>query len=499
MIRQVVAVSVLLLLVGCVTSMPKTKSEYEAFLKELETRNADLDAQNKTRLKLGIKKLDVKTVKEKADSVTVDVVGADLDYVVTELLKAAGVPSSIEEGLLFGEVTAKTEGKPLLEALNILLRPRGFECHLEDGVYTIWYDVGGSPSAEAPAAADAAATPADATPPAAPHATIEVALHYLDVASVIAMLQTMYPADATTGVRKVASGNLPVSNGLFLSGAPDDLREVVTLIRRADRKQTHVLIEVTVVEFDANSFEQLNARIESATVGHFTNAAINLGNNSGDQLDVTRYAHIRDIKKSPEVFTAMVSTLMSTGEARLISRSYMSTLSGQPATINMSDDLYVMSANAESGATISSATEISAGVKLEITPVVFPGGIVRMDVSIEDSQFNPTPGGAVVAKKNINSAKTIMQVPHGHSLIVGGMASNHMSSQNSGLPWLRFVPLANLIAANRQRDTEQQEVVFYITPYIGDPDLDLPLIDPKAFGIHGAGGLTEFERFDNNF
>jgi type II secretory pathway component GspD/PulD (secretin) len=327
-------------------------------------------------------------------------------------------------------------------------------------------------------------------------------LRNLDVASVTALLQTMYPADSSSGMRKVMFGNLPVSNGLFLSGAPDDLREAVTLIRRADHKQIHVLIAVTVIEFEVAAIEMLSTRIQNATAGQFTNANINLGNEFGDQLDFTRFAHIRDLRKSatptPEVFTAMISTLMSTGQARLISRSYMSTLSGQPASINMGDDLYVVSASTEGGLSFSSATEISAGVKLEITPTAFPGGLVRMDVNIEDSQFG-SGIGAVVAKKNINSAKTTMQVPHGHSLIVGGMASDRMASGNKGLPWLRFVPLVNLITANRGRTSDNQEVAIYITPYIGDPDLDLPLVNPKAFGIEQSDTRTQFERFNDKF
>ena len=62
----------------------------------------------------------------------------------------------------------------------------------------------------------------------------------------------------------------------------------------------------------------------------------------------------------------------------------------------------------------------------------------------------------------------------GETLVIGGLVAKQGSVTDSGVPWLRRIPVLGYLFKSRTRNATYIETVIYITPYINDPDFFLP-------------------------
>jgi type II secretory pathway component GspD/PulD (secretin) len=188
--------------------------------------------------------------------------------------------------------------------------------------------------------------------------------------------------------------------------------------------------------------------------------------------------------------------LVSTNKARIIARPYLATTSGRKAKIEITKDQYLIVQQASGGASIATPQAVGTGVKLEILPQVARDGKVRMDVSVEQSQFVNPDNDNVATEVARNLAQTTMEVESGQAILIGGTSQHLSTTTNSGLPWLRHVPILNIFFAKFEADSRRQEVLVYLTPYIvWSPDLTPPIPESEAFGPQEPRDLfTPIER-----
>ena len=59
--------------------------------------------------------------------------------------------------------------------------------------------------------------------------------------------------------------------------------------------------------------------------------------------------------------------------------------------------------------------------------------------------------------------------------MIGGLNSRYRISENSGLPWVRNIPLLNAFLAEQGALETRSELVVYLTPYVWVPGLETPL------------------------
>ncbi|MEM7640210.1 MAG: hypothetical protein AAF269_14240, partial [Pseudomonadota bacterium] len=137
------------------------------------------------------------------------------------------------------------------------------------------------------------------------------------------------------------------------------------------------------------------------------------------------------------------------------------------------DDQFVRVDTTTDDSSIIATDSITAGITMTITPIVMADSSVRLDLSIEDSRFTATAGDVLIAKER-NAASTSMVIGSGKTIVIGGLNSRYRITEKSGLPWLRKIPLLNILAAEQDSVESQNEMVVYLTPYIWMPGMDLP-------------------------
>lgn len=484
MLRYIFSVLMLLAFFsGCMSLDVKKSQGLKTILDTYKKENSSRQQKEEIRSSRGIKELSV--IKSGMDFlVTLDVEEASLPVVVKRILDESKMAFQMGDIVLKGRVTSRFNKKPVLSSLKLLLSSDGYSCELKNGVLMFSdLQIGSEPS--------------DPKAPPQPIASVqkEIAIDFLDADSIKSILDGLYPV-LRTGFRRggINFAVSPSRGMLYVSGPADKVQRAIKVIRLADRDQKHVVIEAMVVEFDSDAFEQLGADLSSAAGGEISSVATGFGSLTSNAITFTHTDNLR----STATFTAAVDFLVSQDKAELITRPYLSTLSGKPAQVHITRDRYVVVQEAAQGASITSPTPVSSGVMMQITPFIRPGGKIRLDFEVEDSSFVSTTGNIVV-EVDKNHAMTSMMVASGQSIIIGGLVLHKESVSNSGLPFIRHIPGLNWLFSKQERDLDRREVMIYLTPKIWEPELNVPLIEPDALTIpedEGELSLSPLEQFE---
>jgi type II secretory pathway component GspD/PulD (secretin) len=439
------------------------------------------------------------TVEPNADKpgefvVTADLERASLNVVVRRLLEQTRIPHLIIPQSLVGRVTGRFEKHPFAQVLRQLLEAHGYVATVQDGLTVI--TEGGRP----PAAAPASGAAPDA--PAAPLSRA-VQLHHLDMESATKFLEGLFPVDPRTGARPISWAAQPYTSTVFVSGPGPEIARAVRLLDEMDRDPTHVMIEVLIVELDTNELERLGADLVNFMQDKFSQLSTGIGGVNvipgvGAAPAALRFLFTQT-QNNRRQFETVIDVLSAQDKARIIARPYMAASSGKQAAIQIQRERTVAVVAGAGGQVTSDTETIPSGVILSITPWVVEDERVRLDVQVEQSNFidNLSPG--VLVEKDANKAQTSMHVRSGQSVVIGGLALQETSSSNSGLPWLRHIPLVNLLASKQRSTERKQDVIVFVTPYVWTPSVDPPFPSPEAFKFQEIDELTALEQWKRRF
>ena len=465
------AILVSFALTGCGGTMHiKETKEVTRLLEAIQRRNDDIA---KARAEREAREIRAFKVNRSSDGITVDmtVVDAHPEAVFMRLMTESGANYRTGDVNLAGRITLKTEGMPLLDAVKAVVNPQGVMA-TQDGD-TIVLDQMPRPYVTG------------SIDPSTFTITRSVDLRYLDTEQASALLDQTFPAPRPFNVGKLAERNT-----LYLTGTASAVQQAVDLLTRVDRYPKIVMLEALVIEFDSDAFENLGASLSGFARDSISAGAVNFA-------AAPMLTFHRDITASnPMAYTAIINALFQQDKARLVSRPYIATLSGKPATINLTTNQYVVVQTPAAGAPVYTTQSIKAGVVMNITPIVASGGVVRLQMAVEDSQFVPTQNNTAV-EVNQDNASSFMTLLDGQTTIIGGMVVKRVSSSSIGLPWLRRIPIINLLTSHQQATEHHSEVAIYLTPHIMEqPSIEPPLLLPHSMEMDPVlGNYTPSERF----
>jgi hypothetical protein len=452
------------LLVGCVSSSPHRDADLDALLEAYRQQNEQLRLSRERMVGRGIERLVVEPGSSPAETlVTADLVNAQIDVVVKRILERAGIGFATGSPRPLASVSARFEKLPLIDALRSLLRPAGLTADLRDGVVAI-RTLPAAASSEVPKG-----PPDDPT-------SAEVRLSFATTERAIQTLGVLYPED-DSGLRPLQFAPVPERNAVLLSGPRGYLEQAETALVELDVDPGHVLLEALVVEFSVSSFLEIGSRIEQGAKGTLSELFFNVADLVGDTLSFTRVADAANTTQ----FRAVLRLLMQREEGRILSRPYLATVSGSRARLQVAEDRYVLVTTP--GEISVNLEPVSSGVTLDLLPTLLADGSVLLELSVEQSQFQPTLEN-VQQRRARNTVSTFAHVADGQTVIVGGLMVRARSSSRAGFPGLRRIPPFSLLFGHREETHRDAQVMIFITPYRWEPGMDPPLEEADSFELH---------------
>jgi type IV pilus assembly protein PilQ len=179
---------------------------------------------------------------------------------------------------------------------------------------------------------------------------------------------------------------------------------------------------------------------------------------------------------------ALLTALESEGKARIVSRPSVATTNNKQATIKSTNKIRVRlpqgglsvatGAGANAGSGGGSATEtIEVGISLDVTPQASPDYYVLLDINAKSSNVGTIQVDGIPNEIERAATSTVL-VSSGQTFAMGGIYKTTESDSNSGVPFLRDIPVLGTFFRRSFFTGKDEELMFFITPRIIEGSFD---------------------------
>ncbi len=190
-------------------------------------------------------------------------------------------------------------------------------------------------------------------------------------------------------------------------------------------------------------------------------------------------------------FQALLSFLESHGDTQILSSPRIATLNNQKAVLKVGTDDYFITGISGSNSSTSSTTGTNgttnqiptltltpffSGIALDVTPQIDAADTITLhihpSVSNVTEKVKDVDLGSVgsfrlpLASASINETDTVVRIPDGHIVAIGGLMQMEASRRGSGLPGADSNPLTSMLFGNRANSGRKRELVVLIKPSI---------------------------------
>ena len=190
------------------------------------------------------------------------------------------------------------------------------------------------------------------------------------------------------------------------------------------------------------------------------------------------FSYIINNANFPGGIQAVLNLLDQYGNTRVIANPHLAALDNQKATIKSGDRIpinqqtFVGTTAGTSNAVTTTSQYIDTGVLMQVTPHINAGGLVTLDVQAEVS-IPGTPATADAAPPiATRSVQTIIAVPSGRTMVMGGLISTTKQNTTDGLPLLDRIPVIGGLFGRQVLKDNRTELVLFITPRVVDNEID---------------------------
>ncbi len=298
------------------------------------------------------------------------------------------------------------------------------------------------------------------------------------------------PAGATGTSAAVGPANTggvvvdKATNTILFRASGEDYTDIVRLLRELDRAARQVMIEVTVAQLDITDslnvgvdwiFKRLNSSgLNVTALGGNAAGSVSTGSTIGGGTGSVSGFIVGQLDGlgTPR---AILTALAGNTKVNILSSPRLISRNGEPASIQVGKSVPIQTQSQTSAATgggiISSIQYRDTGTILKIKPVIHSSDQVDMDISQEVSDVSSASSGGIASPTITKSSlDTKLTLKHGSTYVLGGLITSRTDKTNSGVPFLKDIPLLGQAFRKTEDTTTRSELVLLITPYIISDD-----------------------------
>jgi len=272
------------------------------------------------------------------------------------------------------------------------------------------------------------------------------------------------------------------TNTIIIKDIAENIEEAKKVVKQFDTPVKQIMIEARIVDASTNFTQELGVRWGLGEAdGVNAQRRDNTGVSFGIPTDATTYSTGMDhlvggtfTTNAPTDWTpnlglsvgyitssllgavtinAEIALAETEGKLKVISAPKVIASNGESATIARGTTFYLEAAeNVE-------PKEVTAQLSLQVTPTVSYNNYVTLDVTVKDEQeqFRGKTGKDLTTKLMIKSGETI---------VIGGIYTETVSSDESGIPYLRSVPILGWLFKAQLESREKTELLIFLTPTV---------------------------------
>ncbi|OGQ59671.1 MAG: hypothetical protein A3J24_10180 [Deltaproteobacteria bacterium RIFCSPLOWO2_02_FULL_53_8] len=165
---------------------------------------------------------------------------------------------------------------------------------------------------------------------------------------------------------------------------------------------------------------------------------------------------------NPFILDLRLSAGEQAGRLKTISRPRVTTLDNKEAKIEQGEAIPFET----STSTGTAITFIDANLSLTVTPHITPDGSVLMQIKASRNSLGTFRSSSGVPSINKKEASTEVLVLDGETTVIGGIIVSETNNSESGIPYLKEIPLLGWFFKNKSVLDNQKELLIFITPTI---------------------------------
>lgn len=259
----------------------------------------------------------------------------------------------------------------------------------------------------------------------------------------------------------------PQNNALLIYATPQERDTVEATLRRLDILPLQVRIDAVIAEVTLNDALQFGTQFffrsgnYSSVLSAATDAAIG-GAFPG-------YVFTGGAASSQ----VAISALQAVTDVRVLSSPQLMVLDNEPARLQVGSLVPYLTQSAQSTLTtgapvVNSIAYRETGVIMEVTPRVNSGGLVTLDIAqeVSDVDTTQTTNGLNSPTFLQRTVRSRVAVQDGQTIGLAGLIRDNSSTGNSGLPWLRNVPVLGSLFGSQDNRRQRTELLVLITPRV---------------------------------
>jgi len=282
------------------------------------------------------------------------------------------------------------------------------------------------------------------------------------------------------------------NNALVIRAYARDYRSILETIKKLDIYPRQVLIEILLADILLTDNMELGIDFVKYMDGGKWQQAITYGTFSG--LDLAGPGLTYSIVNEAGRFAASIKAAATLGRARILTSPNLLASNNKEAKIQVGTSEPILTNTYTSTGTLGGTAASTGfvegtieykdiGTILSITPRISDGGLVTLELSIEESSLTTREigrkdtsvavGGIASASSTFSvpafrktTAKTVLSIKEGQTIAIGGLIRKEKGDSNQGIPLLTKIPLLGYLFGKNKKIDERRELILLLTPHI---------------------------------
>ncbi len=272
------------------------------------------------------------------------------------------------------------------------------------------------------------------------------------------------------------------TNALLVFGTEDERKMIKDIVAKLDKVQPQVLIEAIILEVSLNDSKSFGVSA-TQTTPHTFGDVVGVGgyNNLRNSQFASTLGSVTNFASNvnpgfsyfglfPNNIDVAFEAIASDGRINVLSRPRIQTSHAEEASLFVGQTVPFVTGTFTdiTGGGRSQFQNEQVGITLQVLPLINEDGLVVLELNQEVQQLGaPTQiDGNDVPTTTERNASTKVAVKDGDTIIIGGFISSSRGTSNSGVPWLKDIPLLGGLFRSKSDTNERVELIVLIRPTV---------------------------------
>lgn len=289
------------------------------------------------------------------------------------------------------------------------------------------------------------------------------------------------PSKASSGRANVDIQADENTNALIITAEPDEMDNLVAVIRQLDIRRAQVLVEAIIADISDDQSKSLGVSFATrsndgsgpggfSNLGGGANEAIGLANGTATSIGNGLSLALGQLDNNGTDFGFLVRAIASDANNNILSTPSLMTLDNQEAEIIVGQNVPFITGTTTSSNNNNPFQTIERqdiGLTLKVKPQINEGNTIQMNIEQEVSSVASTSQAqASDIVTNKRSIKTTVLIEDGQTLVLGGLTDETLRDNAEKVPVLGDIPILGNLFRYRSTTKVKQNLMIFIHPTI---------------------------------